>query len=87
MSDDFEKNMEGLNSPADNHVAITPHDITDITKVVRAVYVGVGGDIAMVAKDDTVVVYKGAAAGSIIPFRAKRINATSTTATDLVGMY
>lgn len=87
MSDDFNTYREGLSDPADNHFSITPSDATDFTKVTRGIYVGVGGDIAVVSKGGVVVVYKDVLSGSIIPFRALRVNSTSTTATDLVGMY
>ena len=33
------------------------------------------------------VTVQGAAGGSIIPVRGKRVNSTNTTATDLVGIY
>lgn len=69
-------------------VAITPHASTDIpTGLTRGVYVGVGGNIAVVGADNVEVVFKGAAAGALLPIRARRINAVNTTATDLVAIY
>jgi hypothetical protein len=72
--------------------AITPNDGTDLPLgVCRAIYVGVGGDISI---DDLSgeaagesVVFVGALAGSVIPVQTARVNATGTTATDLVALY
>lgn len=75
-----------LSAPASNHFAITPHDSTNFTEECRGIYVGVGGDIVVVTQNDDAVTYKNAQSGSIIPIRAKRVNSTSTTATNLVGL-
>lgn len=64
--------------------AITPSDATDLPEPML-IYVGVAGNVALVDKDDNVIVY-AASAGAILPCLAKRVNATSTTATGLVGL-
>jgi ribosomal protein L2 len=72
------------------HFAITQHDSTNFTRVCRAIYVGVAGDVAVVTEDDTVCVYKAVPVGTIIPVIAKRVNSTGSavrSAGDLVGMY
>lgn len=68
------------------YLAMTLSDQTDHPFVTDAVYVGVGGNIAFVREDNTVVVFKGAVTGSILPIKCKRVNTASTTATDLVGL-
>lgn len=87
MADNFANNTTGLDSPGLNHFAITPHDSTSEAVNFRAVWVGVAGNVVIVSESGTAVTYVGAAAGSIIPMRGKRVNSTSTTATNLVGMY
>lgn len=88
MADDFEAYADGLTSTARNAAAITPHDSTDLAKVTRGIYVGVGGDVSVEMKGTgTAIVFKGAAAGTVIPVRATRVNATGTTATDLVALW
>ena len=87
MADSFASLSTGLDSPAFKHFAITPHDSTDESVNFRSIWVGVAGNVVVVTEDGTAVTYKGAAAGSIIPVRGKRVNSTNTTATDLVGMY
>lgn len=70
---------------------ITPHDSTDFAQPTRALWVGGDGDV----KVDLVgykgipktLTFKGAAAGSLLPFRIQRVYATGTTATDLIGVY
>jgi hypothetical protein len=73
--------------PSASAAAITPHDTNNFAGgVCRGIYVGVGGNIVAIV-NGTAVTFKGAAAGSVLPIAATRVNATSTTATDLVALY
>lgn len=87
QTDHFSGKSVELSSPGSHHFAITPSDATDFTVMARGIYVGTGGDVAIVTSDGTAVTYVGAASGSVIPMRAKRVNSTNTTADDLVGMW
>lgn len=87
MADIFNQNSTGLDSPGLFHYAVTPHDSTDFPISFRSLWVGGAGNVVIVANDGTAVTYVGAAAGSVIPMRGKRVNATGTTATSLVGIY
>jgi hypothetical protein len=79
--------MPGWEAPGMELVAITPHDVTDISGgYVRAIWVGGDGNIAVVPLDGTVVTLVGAKAGSLIPIACTRVNSTNTTATNLVGI-
>lgn len=73
-------------APGVGAFAITPSDSVDFTKVPRAIYVGVTGNVVMVNMDNTTVTWVGCPAGLIIPCVARRINSTSTTASSLVGI-
>ena len=53
----------------------------------QAIYVGVGGNLVAVRDDDTAITFTGVVAGTIIPVQAKRINSTSTTATNMVALF
>lgn len=67
--------------------AIVPSDSLNIDPRVDAIYVGVSGDIAITPNDnvaDTVVIFKAVPVGWF-PVKCRRIWATGTTATDLVG--
>lgn len=67
---------------------ISTSDTVDLVKVCRAIYVGGGGNINILAAGDSApVLLSNASAGTILPIRAKRVYATSTTATLLVALY
>ena len=65
--------------------AITASDTTNFTQMASGIFVGVAGTVAVVTEQGNVVSFI-APAGGILPISAKRVNATGTTATDLVGM-
>ena len=67
--------------------AITPSDTVAHGKPMRALYVGGAGNVVMVNPDGSTVTLIGALAGNVYPLICKRINATSTTATNLVALW
>ena len=74
--------------PAGNFLSITPSDSTNFGFVTRGIYVGGAGNVAVVsANGETTVTFVGVPAGAILPVAASRVNATNTTATNLVGLY
>jgi len=67
--------------------AITTSDTVDIGQgVTWAISVGGAGNMVAVLQDGKTVTM-AVQAGQIVPLRVRRINATSTTATGLVGLY
>jgi len=76
--------------PGTSAVAITPSNTANINPP-RAIYVGVGGNIAMVGANappgSAGVVWVGCVAGTILPFRPRQVLATGTTAASLLGIY
>lgn len=67
--------------------SITPSDATNLPKVYKAVYIGGSGNISAILEyDTTAVTFNNVQAGSVLPIRVKKINATGTTATGLVGL-
>jgi hypothetical protein len=72
---------------ADGFFAITPHDSTDFAYNVRGIYVGTAGNVVAVTEAGTAVTFTAVPVGSILPIRAKRVNSTNTTASNLVGLY
>lgn len=66
--------------------AITPSDSVDLPSVTRGVYVGGDGNVVAVSEAGVAVTFANASAGAILPIRARRINATGTTATGLVAL-
>jgi hypothetical protein len=70
-------------------LAITPHDTNDIPGgVIQGLYVGTAGDgIAVVVwADGTTSTLAGLVAGRIYPAVIRRVNATGTGVSDLVGL-
>lgn len=79
--------MSLMSDPARRCAAVTPSDSTDLGPV-RGLYVGVTGNVAIMAKgNDAAVTWVGVPAGSVLPVRAQRVMATGTTATDIVALY
>jgi hypothetical protein len=80
--------QDGLTSPAENAVAVTPHDSTDFVTASRALWIGGAGNISVeMVGGQSAVVFTGIQAGTILPLRVTRVNSTSTTATSIVAIY
>lgn len=85
---DLANGGSAINAPAGRFAAIVASDTGDLNFVTRAVYVGGAGDIAAVGVDGGApIVFKAVPAGVILPIRVSRINATSTTATNMVALW
>lgn len=73
--------------PVSQAFSITPHDSTNFARPTRGIYVGTSGDVAVVfTAGAAAVVFPSVPAGVILPVRAIRVNSTSTTASNLVGL-
>jgi hypothetical protein len=69
-------------------IAITTSDTVDLASgLTDAVLVGGAGDVAAVMQNNRSVTLTGLPAGAWVPIKARRINATGTTATALVALY
>ena len=78
--------LKEWSGPATNAWAVTPSDSTDYTQgYARALHVGTGGTVVLVLVDGSTVSIV-AATGSRIDIWHKRVNSTSTTASNLVAM-
>lgn len=67
-------------------VAITPTDANAIGPF-QALYVGGAGDVVVVPRNSTSpVTFKAVPVGTILPISIQGVNATGTTATNLVGL-
>lgn len=87
-TDDYQFHVDGLTAPAENAVAVTPHNSTDLTKATRALWIGGAGNISVeMVGGQSAVVFSGIAAGTWMPLRVTRVNSTSTTATSIVAVY
>lgn len=75
---------QGITQPASLMEAVT--NDAELTYVSRAIYVGVAGDISVVDMAGNTRLFKNAAAGSVIPIRITKVNASGTTATNLIAL-
>jgi len=74
--------------PATHAFAITPHDTNQLATVTRAIYVGAGGDITLILRDDTVAVTLVAVpTGTILPMQVRLVKSQGTSAATLIGLY
>lgn len=87
MADNFDDNVTGLESPALHAFDVTPSNTVDLPITTRGFYVGVGGNVKVDTAGGETVTFVGCLSGSYHPIRAKRIYATGTTATNLIGLY
>ena len=74
-------------APSMSWKAITTSDSANLPAGCRGVYVGGAGNVAAVGDDGTVVTFTAVPVGTFMPIGPRRINATNTTATLLVGLY
>lgn len=67
---------------------IVPDDnVNFVEGVCEALYVGGPGNVIVVGVDGVAVPFNGVTQGTLLRVRAKRVNATLTTATNLVALY
>jgi len=85
--DKFSDYPTTLTAPARDAVAVVPNDSTDLSVLPRALFIGQTGDVSAVLAGGQSLVFRNVQAGSILPVRAVRVNATGTTATDLVALW
>jgi len=72
-------------NPAEYALAVVTDTTFDTTT--RGVYVGGTGNLSVRFANGTDVVFINVQAGSVIPVRATRVNASGTTATNMVAMF
>ena len=72
---------------ANNHAAVTPSDATVFDEV-NAIFVGVGGDVALVLEgSSTTATYKNVPSGTFLPVNARKVLSTGTTATNILRLF
>lgn len=88
MADDFANRADAVSAPATLAVAVVPSDTLPLPDMPKALYVGTGGSVTMQgAGGGADTVWKNVASGAILPFRARYVRASGTTAADLLALY
>lgn len=73
--------------PFMNAFAVVPSDVSPQPMMVRAIYVGVTGNLSVRLRGDTTpVTFYAVPAGTVLNVAAAMIMATGTTASDLIGL-
>ena len=73
--------------PGEYWAAITPNDSTELNPRPRALWIGGAGHVGLTGYNDVDATVSGVAAGTLIPVSPKKVKATSTTATLIIGIY
>ena len=85
MTDTFENYAPGLDSFGYDCFAITPNDSTDLNPFPRYLYIGGTGNIAVETMAGNTVTFSAHPVG-YFPQRVRKVLATGTTATNIVGI-
>ena len=74
-----------VTGPADDVADVSPSDTKDLSFLPRFLYVGVGGDVAIMTKAGTSAVFKNVPAGGYVMARSLRVLQTGTTASSILA--
>jgi hypothetical protein len=85
--DYFDNRLASLDSPASAASAIVPSDTVDLAVVPRALYCTGDGNVRVTMRDGGSPVTLPIVAGVPLPVRIRRVWATGTTATGIVGVW
>lgn len=84
----YQKQSNGLESPALSAEAISPSDGADLPNTSRAIYVGGNGNITVnLAGTGDTILFSNVVAGTFLPIRVERVLNTGTTAANLVALF
>ena len=86
MVDEFSRHGASLTSPPTGAETIIPDNESDLAYATRALYVGEAGDVVVQMLTGEMVTLANMQAGTIYPMRVRRVLATGTTASYLVGL-
>nr|WP_140393859.1 hypothetical protein [Nitrospira cf. moscoviensis SBR1015] len=80
---------KNVSSPATKQFDVVPSDEKrEIPFLPKALFIGTGGNIsvALIDNPNSFSVYKNVPSGTFLPLRAVFVNASGTTATDIVAV-
>jgi hypothetical protein len=87
MADPFSNSADSVSAPATHAVTVVPNDAVPLGDVPKALYVGTGGTITMRGSGAADSMWTNVPSGTVLPFRARYIRATGTTAADILALY
>jgi hypothetical protein len=77
--------MSNIGDPARLAVAVTPSDITDLANPARSLYIGGTGNVSVEMYGGGTAVFSSVPVG-ILPVQVTRVNATNTTASNILAL-
>lgn len=86
---DYFGKVNTIDSPARKAFNIAPNNATDLAIATKAIYIGGAGTLSVELVGDepgSSVTFTGISAGSLLPIRVRKVLATGTTATLLIGL-
>lgn len=79
--------LQAYNASAWGSLTITKSDATILSPVLRALYVGGTGDVAVRMMDGSTPIFVAVPAGSILPIQIDKVLSAGTSASSMVGMF
>jgi hypothetical protein len=68
--------------------AVVPNDGAELPNgYTKGIFIGGAGNVSAIMNDGSTVVFTGLVVGVVYYFSVKQINATATTATNIVALY
>ena len=86
MPDRFANTQPSLSGPAASGFAVSPNDASDLPETTRALYVGIGGNMAVRMLSGETLTLSNLSAGSLLPLRVTRVMSSGTTASAIIGL-
>ena len=82
-----QQNADSIFVPTD-YQTVTPSDTVDFAGgMCRGLWIGTGGNVAVVTSRGNTVTITSALGGTIIPGYFTRVNSTNTTASNILAIY
>ena len=85
--DKFSDYPTNLTAPAREAAPVVPDDALDLPVLPRALYIGQSGNLAARLLGGQTVIFANVPAGTVLPIRAKGVDAAGTTATGIVALW
>lgn len=88
MPYDQNKDVRTGDAPGRTGFAVTPSDASDLAKYAKALYIGVTGDVTVLPIDNAdgaTLLFKAHPVG-YMPVGVRKVLATGTTATNILGL-
>lgn len=85
--DQYAGSGKDLLSSASGAEAVTKSDSVGFSYASKRLWVGTGGNVAVVMLNGTVVNYLNVPNGDYLYVRAQRVNSTNTTASDIIAEH